>query len=134
MVSTGSPDPRQPPFGPGTTSADDARDMNQIRQDLGLGTLNYIGISYGTGLGAIYANLFPATVGHMVLDGNKDPVAWTSGGSLPEPPVRPRQGPRPRPPARRRRQADGGGPAPSRAGAGAGGSAAPGYRGGHRRR
>ena len=67
------------------TTADDARDMNQIRQDMGLGKLNYVGISYGTGLGAIYANLFPATVGRMVLDGNLDPVAWTSGGSLPKP-------------------------------------------------
>jgi hypothetical protein len=38
---------------------------------------------YGTRLGAIYANLFPATVGHMVLDGNLDPVAWSEGGSLP---------------------------------------------------
>jgi pimeloyl-ACP methyl ester carboxylesterase len=67
------------------TTADDARDMNQIRQDIGHGKLNYIGISYGTGLGAIYANLFPATVGHMILDGNLDPKAWTSGGSLPHP-------------------------------------------------
>jgi len=67
------------------TTADVARDMNQIRQDMGLGKLNYVGISYGTGLGAVYANLFPATVGHMVLDGNLDPVAWTSGASLPKP-------------------------------------------------
>jgi pimeloyl-ACP methyl ester carboxylesterase len=67
------------------TTADVARDMNQIRQAVGTPELNYLGLSYGTGLGATYANLFPATVGHMALDGNLDPVAWTSGGSLPEP-------------------------------------------------
>jgi pimeloyl-ACP methyl ester carboxylesterase len=39
--------------------------------------LNYVGLSYGTGLGASYANLFPGTTGHMVLDGNLNPVAWT---------------------------------------------------------
>lgn len=65
------------------TSADDARDMNLLRQAVGAPKLNYVGLSYGTGLGAIYANLFPATVGHMVLDGNLDPVAWSEGGSLP---------------------------------------------------
>src|SRR5581483_338778 len=41
------------------TSTDAARDMNRIRQAVGAPTLNYVGLSYGTGLGAIYANLFP---------------------------------------------------------------------------
>ena len=46
--------------------------------------LNYAGLSYGTGLGATYANLFPRTTGHMALDGNLDPVAWTRRhGGLP---------------------------------------------------
>lgn len=65
------------------TSTDDARDMNLLRQAVGARELNYVGLSYGTGLGAIYANLFPAVVGHMVLDGNVDPVVWSGGGSLP---------------------------------------------------
>jgi pimeloyl-ACP methyl ester carboxylesterase len=65
------------------TTADVARDMNLLRQAAGDPVLNYLGLSYGTGLGATYANLFPATVGHMVLDGNLDPVAWTRGGRLP---------------------------------------------------
>jgi pimeloyl-ACP methyl ester carboxylesterase len=42
--------------------------------------MNYLGVSYGTLLGATYANLFPDTVRSMVLDGNVDPVAWTNGG------------------------------------------------------
>lgn len=65
------------------STADVARDMNLLRRAVGAPALNYIGLSYGTGLGAVYANLFPGTVGHMVLDGNLNPVAWTSGGKLP---------------------------------------------------
>jgi pimeloyl-ACP methyl ester carboxylesterase len=65
------------------TTADVARDMNLLREAVGARQLNYIGLSYGTGLGAIYANLFPAAAGRMVLDGNLDPVAWTSGGTVP---------------------------------------------------
>ena len=59
------------------TTADVARDMNLLRQAVGAPVLNYIGLSYGTGLGATYANLFPATTGHMILDGNLNPIAWT---------------------------------------------------------
>lgn len=66
------------------TSTDLARDMNLLRQAMGIRRLNYLGISYATGLGAVYANLFPAAVGHMVLDGNVNPVAWSRGGSLPD--------------------------------------------------
>src|SRR6185437_8792356 len=65
------------------TTTDAARDMNLLRQAMGIGKLDYVGISYGTGLGADYANLFPSTVGRMILDGNLDPVAWSGGGSLP---------------------------------------------------
>ena len=59
------------------TTADVARDMNLLREAVGAPALNYLGVSYGTGLGATYANLFPATTGHMVLDGNLNPVTWT---------------------------------------------------------
>jgi pimeloyl-ACP methyl ester carboxylesterase len=65
------------------TTADEARDMNLLRQAVGARWLNYLALSYGTALGATYANLFPATVGHMVLDGNLNPKAWPSGGTLP---------------------------------------------------
>ena len=66
------------------TTADTARDMNLLRQAVGAPKLNYLGASYGTVLGAIYANLFPATTGHIVLDGNMDPVAWSTPGALPQ--------------------------------------------------
>jgi pimeloyl-ACP methyl ester carboxylesterase len=62
------------------STADTARDLNLLRQDLGQAKLNYLGISYGTFLGATYANLFPRQVGRLVLDGNVAPEAWTNGG------------------------------------------------------
>jgi pimeloyl-ACP methyl ester carboxylesterase len=65
------------------TTADAARDMNLLREAVRDPVLNYYGESYGTLLGATYANLFPATVGRMILDGNLNPVTWTSSGTLP---------------------------------------------------
>ncbi|WP_194896807.1 alpha/beta hydrolase [Catenulispora pinisilvae] len=68
-----------------TSTADVARDMDLLRQAVGAPMLNYVAASYGTGLGAVYANLFPGKVGRMILDGNVDPVAWTGsdGGTVP---------------------------------------------------
>ena len=60
------------------SSADAARDMDLLRQAAGDPVLNYLGVSYGTGLGEIYVNLFPARVGRVILDANLDPVAWTT--------------------------------------------------------
>jgi pimeloyl-ACP methyl ester carboxylesterase len=61
------------------TTADVARDLDLLRQAVGDRTLNYLGTSYGTYLGATYANLFPTKVRAMTLDGNADPVAWATG-------------------------------------------------------
>jgi pimeloyl-ACP methyl ester carboxylesterase len=63
------------------STADMARDMDLLRQAVGDPVLNYYGASYGTLLGATYANLFPATTGRMIFDGNIDPVAWSAGNS-----------------------------------------------------
>ena len=52
-----------------------ARDMDMVRAALGNEKLNYLGYSYGTFLGAVYADLFPGRVGKMVLDGAVDPTA-----------------------------------------------------------
>jgi pimeloyl-ACP methyl ester carboxylesterase len=49
-----------------------ARDMDVLRAALGESTLNYLGASYGTKLGATYAQLFPHRVGRFVLDGAVD--------------------------------------------------------------
>jgi pimeloyl-ACP methyl ester carboxylesterase len=51
-----------------------ARDMDVIRAVLGDEKINYLGYSYGTYLGAVYAELFPEKVGRMVLDGAVDPL------------------------------------------------------------
>jgi pimeloyl-ACP methyl ester carboxylesterase len=51
-----------------------ARDMDVIRAVLGDDKINYLGYSYGTYLGTMYAELFPDKVGRMVLDGAVDPT------------------------------------------------------------
>jgi pimeloyl-ACP methyl ester carboxylesterase len=55
------------------TTANTARDMDILRAVLGDKKLNYLGKSYGTYLGTIYAELFPDNVGRFVLDGAIDP-------------------------------------------------------------
>ncbi len=45
-----------------------SRDMDVLRQALGEEKLNYVGISYGTRLGSVYAAQFPARSGRLVLD------------------------------------------------------------------
>ncbi|WP_406285139.1 alpha/beta hydrolase [Embleya sp. NBC_00896] len=57
----------------GTDNA--ARDMDILRAALGDEKLNYIGFSYGTYLGATYAERFPGRTGRLVLDGAVDPAA-----------------------------------------------------------
>jgi pimeloyl-ACP methyl ester carboxylesterase len=59
-----------------------ARDMDVIRAVLGDKKLNYLGKSYGTYLGTIYAQLFPDKVGRLVLDGAIDPDATPVQQSL----------------------------------------------------
>ncbi len=51
-----------------------ARDLDILRAAVGEPRLNYFGASYGTELGAIYAELFPDRVGRMVLDAALDPA------------------------------------------------------------
>lgn len=47
---------------------DSARDMDLIRQALGQERINYLGYSYGTYLGSVYASMYPDRVRRMVLD------------------------------------------------------------------
>ena len=51
------------------STEDAARDMDVLRAALGEEKLTYLGKSYGTYLGTVYAELFPKHVGRMVLDG-----------------------------------------------------------------
>lgn len=52
-----------------------ARDLDMLRAVVGDEKLHYLGYSYGTLIGAVYADLFPHRVGRMVLDGALDPSA-----------------------------------------------------------
>jgi pimeloyl-ACP methyl ester carboxylesterase len=51
-----------------------ARDMDRIRAALGDPRLTYLGYSYGTYLGSLYADRYPTHVRAMVLDGAVDPA------------------------------------------------------------
>ncbi len=56
------------------STLDSARDMEILRILLKDPKLNYIGKSYGTFLGTLYAALYPKTIGRVVLDGAVDPT------------------------------------------------------------
>jgi pimeloyl-ACP methyl ester carboxylesterase len=51
------------------------RDMDAIRAAMGVTTIDYLGFSYGTYIGAQYAERYPSRVRAMVLDGAIDPAA-----------------------------------------------------------
>lgn len=65
---------------PALGTFDSARDIDLLRSSVAEPRLNYFGASYGTELGAVYAELFPARVGRMVLDAALDPAI--SSGQL----------------------------------------------------
>ena len=58
------------------STANVARDMELMRAAVGDPKIYYYGGSYGSYLGATYANLFPDKVGRIVLDGSVPPVDW----------------------------------------------------------
>jgi pimeloyl-ACP methyl ester carboxylesterase len=68
-------------------TTDTARDMDRIRQALGVPTISFYGMSYGTVLGAVYADLFPHRVAGMVLDGAVDVNASLTQQAVQEAPA-----------------------------------------------
>lgn len=54
-----------------------AKDLDILRATLGDDRLHYLGKSFGTAIGTVYAEQFPSRVGRMVLDG-AFPVSLTS--------------------------------------------------------
>jgi pimeloyl-ACP methyl ester carboxylesterase len=58
---------------PFVSSESTVRDMDRIRRAVGDEKLTYVGYSYGTYLGTLYAKLFPKKVRALVLDGAIDP-------------------------------------------------------------
>lgn len=61
---------------PHLTTENTARDMDLLREALGEEQISYFGFSYGTILGAVYADLFPGRLRVGVLDGAVDPQLW----------------------------------------------------------
>jgi pimeloyl-ACP methyl ester carboxylesterase len=57
------------------STADVVKDMEAIRVGLGEAKISYLGFSYGTLLGAAYADAYPNRVRAFVLDGVLDPTA-----------------------------------------------------------
>jgi pimeloyl-ACP methyl ester carboxylesterase len=56
------------------TSLDNARDLDVLRAALGEERLTFMGSSYGTYFGALYATLFPSHVRRMVFDAAVNPA------------------------------------------------------------
>jgi len=57
------------------STAETVQDLDMLRAIAGDPKLNYLGFSYGTYIGARYADMFPERVGRLVLDGAMDPSA-----------------------------------------------------------
>ncbi|MEV6237134.1 alpha/beta hydrolase [Lentzea sp. NPDC051838] len=55
-----------------------ARDMDLLRQSVGDAKLNYFGISFGTYIGTVYANLFPRNFRVLALDGAYNPHTYAN--------------------------------------------------------
>jgi pimeloyl-ACP methyl ester carboxylesterase len=62
-----------------------ARDMDRVRAAMGVEKVTYLGFSYGTYLGAVYADLFPQRVRAAVLDGAVDPERAARGAEVADP-------------------------------------------------
>jgi pimeloyl-ACP methyl ester carboxylesterase len=60
---------RYPDLLPHVGTRDVAQDMDVVRAAMGDEQLSYLGFSYGTAIGQVYADLFPERVRSMVLDG-----------------------------------------------------------------
>lgn len=63
------------------STEDVVRDLDLLRQGVGDRQLTFVGFSYGTLIGATYANMFPSKSRALVLDGNVDPALRTSSGA-----------------------------------------------------
>ncbi|MFC4048231.1 alpha/beta hydrolase [Actinomadura syzygii] len=65
---------KYPDLLPYFTTRNTARDMDLIRTLLKTPKISYIGISYGTYLGAVYTQMFPGRADRVVLDSALDPA------------------------------------------------------------
>ncbi|MEV0764310.1 alpha/beta fold hydrolase [Nocardia sp. NPDC050435] len=66
-------DSHHPGYARTITTENMARDLDQVRLALGVERVSFLGVSWGTYLGAVYATLFPQHTDKLVLDSNVDP-------------------------------------------------------------
>lgn len=66
---------------PHLSSADSARDLELLRQALGERLLRLRASGVASLIGATYANLYPRSLGALVLDGPVDPLTWGDNGN-----------------------------------------------------
>ncbi|HEV7627850.1 MAG TPA: alpha/beta fold hydrolase, partial [Streptomyces sp.] len=59
---------------PHMTTPNAARDLDVLRAALGDKKLNFLGVSYGTYMGAVYSTLFPSHVRRMIVDSVVNPA------------------------------------------------------------
>ena len=64
------------PLSASMSTAEVARDMDVLRRAVGDRKLSFLGFSYGSYLGQVYANMFPDRVRAVAIDGVLDPIAW----------------------------------------------------------
>jgi pimeloyl-ACP methyl ester carboxylesterase len=64
------------------STADVAADLDQLRIALGDEKLTYLGFSYGTAIGAVYATLYPENSRALVLDGSVSPKSTSEEEAL----------------------------------------------------
>jgi pimeloyl-ACP methyl ester carboxylesterase len=64
------------PLSGAMSTAQVARDMDVVRRAVGDTKLSFLGFSYGSYLGQVYANMFPDRVRAVAIDGVLDPIAW----------------------------------------------------------
>ncbi|HEX8870574.1 MAG TPA: alpha/beta fold hydrolase, partial [Lentzea sp.] len=68
---------------PYNTTANIARDLDSVRAALGEKKASFLGYSYGSYLGSVYATLFPKTAERVVIDSNLPATGWdVEGGRL----------------------------------------------------
>ena len=66
------------PLLPHMSTLNVTKDLDVLRRAVGDAKLNFIGFSYGTLIGATYANLYPGRVRAIIIDGNVDPDQRTN--------------------------------------------------------
>ena len=80
------------PLGGAMSTAQVARDLDVVRRAVGDDRLTFLGFSYGTYLGQVYASMFPDRVRAVAVDGVLDPVAWAGTSATAGVPVSARLG------------------------------------------